>query len=682
MGGEYGPATTDDGEVRYSSASSLTTADPNSYGGCLRRWWFKYRGHETEPTTAAMLRGTNVLHKPIENYYETGAQVFGPLVMSGKRYLYERGPDLLFEHEIARPPGAPKLLANGKPTPIVLADAPLKAIGCNIPIVGKLDLTHARGVYIDERGELKPEPHPGVTIESNDWKSTGGKEYAKSAEELRRTVQMITYAAFDAAIAPRAEFFRLSHTYFLTKGAPEAWKSTILIDRDEVGRGWEYVSGVARSVRDAARETDPERVEGNPKACDSYRKGCPHRAKCSIGSHNSLNPGLKELFGANGAAALLTPNQGDFVSIKNLFAPTPAAQPAISATPSEVAAVLTIPVDIVAQLKAEEARAKQPTISPALAQAFETFTAAQVHGLGRPKFEGFAAQAFALWGGQAMAPDATFPGTGKLAGLDTIADEAQAVKIASDLKAYLDTQPKPEPAPQPAPVVVQHNTTPIAILPAETPASSTQLAAVPVAGFGAQPAPQAAAPLIPMVSVTPAVQQAIVAAGAVSIGSTASSPVAPTPAKVKAPKGAKKAPPTAAEDKPETEPTTSTNAEEPFELYIDCIPSKPFESLDTHIAFWANGLANFYKLNPADIRCAPKDVATCAFGAWKGALGALAQECARTGKLPRARYVVHTSGSEFNQVVAEALISAHHKQPDGNDDTDRPVLDNYTRGIK
>lgn len=679
MGGDYGPATTDEGEVRYGSASSLTVADPNSYAGCLRRWWYKYRGHEPEPTTAAMLRGTNILHKPIENYYETGAQVFAPLVMAGKRYIYDRGPDLLFEREIALPPTAPKN------TPIDLALAPLKAIGCNIPIVGKLDLTHARGVYLDERGELKAEPHPGITIESNDWKSTGGREYAKTGEELRRTVQMITYGAWDAVIAPRAEFFRLSHTYFLTKGAPEAWKATILIDRREVERGWEYVSGVARSMRDAARETDPERVEGNPKSCGAYRKGCPHRAKCSIGSHNSLNPALKELFGANGAAALLNPNQGDFVSIKNLFAPTPAAQPIIESTPGTLAAVLTLPTqDIVAQLKAEEDRAKQPTISPALTAAFETFVAAQVHGLGRPKFDGVIAQAFAYYGGQAIAPDGTFPGTGKLAGLDGIADEAQAIKIANDLKSYLDSQPKAAPA-QPVPVVVpvQHIVPPISILPAETPASSPALAAVPVAGFGAQPS----APLIPMVNVSPAVQQAIVAAGAVSIGSTApapsESPVAPTPAApAKAPR-AKKGKSAPAATAPAVEPGAQVaDAEEPFELYVDCIPSHPFETLDTHIAFWTNGLANFYKLNPLDIRCAPKAVELLAFGTWKGTLAALAQECARTGKLPRARYVVHTNGSEFNQVVAEALISAHHKQPDGNDDTDRPVLDNYTRGIK
>jgi len=37
----YGHAVSG-GVVNYLSPSAITSADPKSEGGCLRRWWWKY----------------------------------------------------------------------------------------------------------------------------------------------------------------------------------------------------------------------------------------------------------------------------------------------------------------------------------------------------------------------------------------------------------------------------------------------------------------------------------------------------------------------------------------------------------------------------------------------------------------------------------------------------------------
>jgi hypothetical protein len=652
VSGPYGP-TIVNGIVRYTSASALTTADPNSYSGCLRSWWYRYVDGRKPPQTAAMKRGTEHLHKPIENYYQTGARVFPPWVMVGQRYFPERGDDLAIEHEICLPFGVAKP-PDGDPYDLSIA--PLRLAG--IPVVGKIDLTHARGVYIDNSGELIAEPFPESTMEFVDWKSTSAREYAKTAAELRRAIQMLVYPAWGFTIAPALTHARLSHTYFLTKGSPESWKVTTLMEREEHAPRWEYVESVARSIADAAKETDADKIPANKASCNTYRTGCPHKSYCSAAQHNSLS----SRFGGHGSSE---PGKASLVTIsfKQKPAVTTPSTPTVTPvnTAQHVGVQLTMgavtlpppaPGSMTAQILAEEAAALKPTTVPAqttcpadIASAFQTITrVALQHELGAPKYTGRAAVLHALAGGQKVSDGYEVGGHGRLSALDPISDPASVLALAADLESFAKTKaaeaasvtvtvaPAAPPPTASAVVPTVHITQPVAILPAETPASDPRLAALPVEGLAAA-----------------------------ALGVAPAAAVEPEAPKKKGgrPKGSK--------NTPKSDAPAEAGADDGYRvLYLNAIPSCAYEPLQPNID---ELMADMSKQAGSDVRCS--DVKPYAFGGWKGLAADSIREAAPN--LPGGHYALQTLGSEINACIAEALISA--RTADGS-----PVFDLVVRG--
>jgi hypothetical protein len=642
---KYGPSIGPDRSCRFTSASALTTADPNSYGGCLRRWFYEKVEKRKPRQTAAMKRGTEQLHKPIENYYQTGARVFPPWVMVGQRYFPERGDDLAIEHEICLPFGVAKPLDGEF---YDLSIAPLRAGG--IPVVGKIDLTHARGVYVDNSGALVAEPFPDTTMEFNDWKSTSAREYAKTAAELRRAIQMLVYPAWGFTIAPTLTHARLSHTYFLTKGSPESWKVTTLMEREEHAPRWEYVESVARSIADAAKETDPDKIPANKASCNTYRTGCPHKSYCSAAQHNSLS----SRFGGHGSSepgkALVT------ISFKRPTTPivTPvntAQHVGVQLTMGSMTLPPPAPGSMTAQLLAEEAVALKPTTVPAqttcpadIASAFLTITrVALQHDLGAPKYTGRAAVLHALAGGQAVADGYEVTGHGRLATIDPFSDPAVVLALAADLESFAKTKAAEAPAvtvtvapdasaPAGAVVPTVHITQPVAILPAETPASDPRLAALPVDGLAA--------------------------AGNPDTKVQGDTPSEPAKKKGGRPKGSK--------NTPKSDAPAEAGVDDGYRvLYLNAIPSCAYEPLQPNID---ELMADMSKQAGSDVRCS--DVKPYAFGGWKGIAADSIREAAPN--LPGGHYALQTFG-EINACIAEALISA--RMPDG-----APVFDLVVRG--
>jgi hypothetical protein len=297
--GEYGPSVLD-GKVRYLSASQLQSFDAGGYGGCARRWWFRNVAKKPERATKATDLGTKV-HAQVEHYLRTGEDVLGEIARAGRRFIPKPGPDLLVEF------GFGTLVGDR-------VESVLKSAG--VPFVGRIDLMHARGEWIDDDGARRDEPGGTETI---DWKSTAQIEsdvdevtgivrrrgYAKSGEELAKTWQMLGYGVVGLALWPGAKSVRSSHGYFQTKGRREASKRSAVMSAAKVREGWAASEPIVEQVKSAAGESKVEALPANYSACNAYG-GCPHRAYCP----RDANHVLAEMFGRGAAMGILDKIQG------------------------------------------------------------------------------------------------------------------------------------------------------------------------------------------------------------------------------------------------------------------------------------------------------------------------------------------------------------------------------------
>ncbi len=268
------------GVVRFLSVSALEKADSSKPNGCLRRWHYQYIGGIKEPQSKAMADGER-LHNEIAHYLATGEKVLSSKVMAGLHMLPDPGPDLLIEHDII--PAMP----DGKSG---IHQAVLKAD--NIPIVGAIDLIHARGIN-KGTSDITEMRDPEGTIEVIDWKTCRTLNHAKSGPDLLKTIQMVGYGKYIFEAEPDAKLVRLSHGYFPTQGSPR--KSSIRVDRDQIEKSWEHSNRVASSIRDAAKETNPDLVEANTQACNAFGKECPAKSVCSAVKNNVMSKFVGEI---------------------------------------------------------------------------------------------------------------------------------------------------------------------------------------------------------------------------------------------------------------------------------------------------------------------------------------------------------------------------------------------------
>jgi hypothetical protein len=663
VGGEWG-RTIINGQVQYLSASAMTTADPNSYGGCARRYHFKYAAQKKEPTTKAMTRGTTELHSPIEHYYKTGQRAFTQLVLNIQQFLYERDPRILVELQMAGVSGNVEHCdvtteSQSKAT-AALARSAFRIQ--DVPIVGKIDLLQAMGVYIDARGELRPEPNKR-TIEVKDWKSTKSWEYAKSPHDLANNIQMDMYDAFARFVRPTTEYVRRSHVYSLTgSGEERGRKVTILASPEHSARRWEYVGGVARLILDVAKvpADQSNSVDGNAKSCEAYG-GCPHASYCTIGGRTSL-------FSASAIMSrptepldgVLAELEGDPpVSLLKRSATAPAATVTTLPASQGVGVAIAVDSNMIDALLAEEESPSAASADPNVQRYRAVFDALKEAGMGEPVFEGPVAAARADWGKlhgeNRVYTGAPFPGTGKLAGLQKCDTFERLLAIGADMEKFLAKKrgtaaPKPEPVVEvkvpPQTVKVTHIEQPVSILPEETPESNPALASVPVEGF-------ATPGTAPTVELEPS-KQDITTATLIAASGTATETTSKR-------RGRK---PKTQGDVIEAARSRELNTDETqLVLYHDCMPSVEFENLQPLVDQWCRSVAVYYQADPPDIRCAQQK--PLSFGGWKGVVAAIVHD--QIDKVPRGNLFLR--GSEINDVVAEAMHATGK-------------LDNYVRGLK
>ncbi len=265
-GWKYGSFLSDDKEIRYLSSSTLMSSDPGTTEGCLRKFHYEKVMGLKPPQTPQQAAGVE-LHAQNELYLDTGDKSgFGPLALAGQFMLPKpktEDPRILIEHDIA----------GGD-----LETAPLRARG--IPIVGYIDLIHWQDTGEENRVD------PTGTVEVLDWKTSSDPKWIKTPKEMASTLQMTTYGKW-AVEVKKAEWVRLSHGYYFTKGRHAPRKVSLRVHRDEINERWEYVEKLAGSLVDVVKETNPDNVPANTRACGAYR-GCPHASYCSAAQHNSI----------------------------------------------------------------------------------------------------------------------------------------------------------------------------------------------------------------------------------------------------------------------------------------------------------------------------------------------------------------------------------------------------------
>lgn len=640
-----GPAIASDGSVRFFSPTSLSMGDPRA-GGCGLKFFYRYVRRIKPPDTGSMDEGRK-LHDELARYQKTGARDLSALAMSGL-HMVPTGPDLFVEvpiHNLAQSPTITSLL---------YADG--------VPVVGWVDHVNRRGVNMGAEDILDTQDPPG-TVEIIDWKwkRDGSKsQYFLSPDQLITDTQLCGYGLGIGRYFG-ASHVRLGHGYFPSmRGRPR--KVTKLHVIQDCADNWKYVDGLARHLRGIARESNPERIEGNRNACESYG-GCPYRDQCPTYKQASS----ADIFGVSASKDL---------SMALQFGQQPAAP---AATAQQLA-------DEEAKLRAQVA---QQQVMPGFAEAV-----ARLHAQGQmPKLAGAAAQMYAAAGGQSVPPGYEFPGVGMLANMPAPITDPQHV-----LQLVGQVAPAPAPVTPPAapwgitppwsPQAVQH------ILPPDAPQSQPHLAAKPVEGF-----PMPAAPTVTNTTVTafpgmtttaapqmqtftfppaqqpqgptggsPPVTAAPVSPPPSSAGATASPATsAPIPEAAAAPKkrGPKPKSPTpvvtdadVARAKADAIALGLSSESHGYKVFVDCTPNIDAESLHPYVDGIVAELVSRFCAPPAlpDLRCAPKD-GPLGFGGWRGALRAIVLE-----KPPAAgTYYLNVAGDEIAAEVAAAMLTVCNK---------------------
>ncbi len=632
----YGSCVTN-GKLNYLAPTTIAKADPNNPkgGGCLRKFYYRYVLGWKEPDRGWLNLGI-ACHAEIENYLITGVNTLGRITSATARFIPAPDPErkrLLIEHDIG----------SGS-----LATAKLRLI--DVPVVGYTDVVHEEPAITPEGGNFDD---PQGTIECLDWKFGSAKkgseqDYSLSSHDLRIDTQMVTTGMWALRNTPQVDApIRVSHVYTNTKGRAESSKATILMPRGQLSQRWKYLEGVARSIQDVAKESDVEKVPANLNACEAFG-GCAYREKCTARNFNSL----ESFFGPEEKSEEL--NMG-LIDMLDMPKPAPAVPP-----PSPTVD-LGLGQDIASQMATFAAQPSAVTVPPGFAEAVALIEA---KGYGMPALGGAAAKAYAAVKKYERVGDG-YAGSGDLAKIPQVMDPDRLIGIAREI-GPLPTKPVAIPPPV-SPMIVAPPPLLTGVLPPDAPKSNPMIASLPVEGF-AHPSAVTPAVEIPglLASVPPAIAAPIVAAGAVS--NPASVAIEPAePKKRGRPAGKKPA------EAPTENKATPESSPEGRWLFVNAIPNVAYDDLQRLVNELSIGMARHYKCEPCDPRMAPKD-SPLGYGAWKGALTALARKAVNSPeRLAPGAYYLDSRGSELNEAVFDGLRSARFVNPDGSDGD--PVFD-------
>jgi len=621
------------------SVSQIAAFDPTQSAGCPRRWWFRYVDGRKEPETAAKARGTD-FHKEIEHYLLTGEDVLRPEVRVGK-HLIDRGVSQIVEAQI---PGG-DLIHLGLTFP--WNDGAAWPVRESTLLTGRVDRIDFGGTHLDGEGNPIDDGFPEIL----DWKTTSSiTAYAKSGAQLATDPQMIGYAS--ALLRPddpdelqpvsQAQFVRLSHVYFQTKGVRAAAKRTIVVSRDHVFQGYHRLCGVVDDMRKVASLPVVDDVPKNLSACSAYG-GCPHAAYCPKTSAEALR-GIW--------------SKTDMSLLNHMRKPTPSATPAaqqiappatpahVPQTPAPAAAPAPTAQDRAALLRAELAKLEQESESAADDDATceacgEDLT---IHNLSRLP-DGTIRHIGCKSAPAPITPPDQPPIVQRFEpvpaeSIATLPPAARAAAEAAPPPAPVEKRRPGRPRKAPAPAAQAAEHTAPAVVPSETAAYSEE---IKTSGLG--------------VSVPEAVEQFREAW--------------PEVKKAAAPESSE-----ARQLRENLEASDVSEAREAFRqtlcreqiearafgpfniLLLDCCLELPGANgrpdvfdLGPELDGYAQSLAQ--KHNAAELRCAPSD-GPLAYGKWQGALTAVLRECFKVPATHRV-FTLRTRGDAVRELAAAAI---------------------------
>lgn len=694
--GAYTGHTVVNGELRFASVSAVKLYDPRTKGGCPRRWHSRYvqgkREPESDYVTEAKEAGT-ALDKEVKNFLRTGEKALSALATKGLHILEPPGPNLWLDvamHQVDyyldgapwRLPGYDYIDPIEGPLPAdrmpkrvqIQISSALTASG--VPFVGELDILNTRGRYRDDDGQYYDDPPGTVEVADLKRKSNAKDRQGNSTflleTDLVRDIQMAGYGEWVGRVIPGVTNVRLSHLYFPAKGALPT-KVTRLHVLDDCRRTWEYVETVVRDMKDVARETDIEKVPGNTSACDAF-SGCPHRETCSAYRRNSLDKTYGYI-----AADFKGSDMGLLAPGNTIMQPTaPAAAPNMQAQLAQEEAAMRA-----------QAAQQQAQMSQNSAQLAEVCTRLGGYGFGFPALGGNAAQAYAVLGGQAVAPGYVFQGIaappGARRSLHTVQlnEVAHIFQIEGELAAER-AQMTPQPTQQYAPVAPPANapqvtqqitqaynqavaaqgqmvpsytapTQPVSFLPPGAPESMPQLAGQAPKAQTADGTPAVASTAEPEKKASRGrpkkAQDAAPEAAAASVAQA-------TPTQASAP--ATQAPPGAVSTFVQRDTYSLDAHTDTTIILINARGTGPSKSLNDYVDYINAELSKRYcvtadgKPGVQDVRCAPKD-SILAFGGWKGAVREVVKSGAGLDGLQGMTLHLDTRMDELNEAVADAL---------------------------
>lgn len=226
---------------------SVSASQTKTFSLCERRWVFENIHKLRAPAASHLLMGT-AQHKQIEDYFLEGKMPDAFLARAAIKYLPSRlSPGLSVEAALENP----TLYASG------------------LQWKGFIDLLHA------------PDGVNSTLVSIYDHKTTKNMSWAKSPKELQTDIQLISYAKWATLAFPKAQHFRLIHTYLVTTTKDTIEPVETEVNREHVEQQWpelERKASEMKALSDA--KLTWELATPNWDSCGAFG-GCPFRETCN-----------------------------------------------------------------------------------------------------------------------------------------------------------------------------------------------------------------------------------------------------------------------------------------------------------------------------------------------------------------------------------------------------------------
>ncbi len=234
------------------------------YRACPRKWYTSYVLGLKPPPTDAMALGSQV-HSHLEAWLRDGLHpVRDADYTTLPRQIAAHGID----QGLLPEPGS------------VVVEGAVDIQGAPLPMLGIIDVVD------------RCDPETGIAI--HDHKTSSGKGWMKTPEELAVNVQMCSYAHHALQrFAPDAQTIRLRHIYYGTpgkRGAKRRWSDQrqVVVTRQEVAVVWAGICTTIEEMIVTAR-LEEAAVPQHIQSCSAFG-GCPFADRCWADEAQPLSP--------------------------------------------------------------------------------------------------------------------------------------------------------------------------------------------------------------------------------------------------------------------------------------------------------------------------------------------------------------------------------------------------------